>query len=543
MKSSSITEEKTLKFNHSAKKELRRKLSSSHLKEHEKDINLTLNCHKLIYKERSRKYKRGAQVLSPDKPYCILYLGLLIIKDQVQLCDMLRFIKEGHLSYNNYNHLLQDEMSDKILGVQSHPKNMLLTHKGIRTATYKLAKFLGILHYVEVPDVVKLCDRFCREMNLPDQILEAVRTIISVTNPTFAIQKRDECLPNYEGRCMSIILFVIKLLFGMDGVTEYELSKFAKLLNEGGYKNKFFNIQEWLTHIQFRRLVIEQNHFPINYETDNSKISSDLYLQHIKSHNVIFDESAKLSNVMKNYKQLLERLREIQHDFITHLKFPPSLTPFHDYTRNITDIFGGKYHSNIKRDFKNDDLGFLKCSERFFEQLDEQIRVENGGGNYNIILEETKCRIITQPKSFYLVELIDDLRKEHKRIFKQRRNQHLLKEKKIKHKFEQGTSLNGDESYKIHYLPQKRYWLNTTVGRYDTACDYLKPFLKTYPSTFMQIFEECCRIIEQSQADLFQSFQSTELFLVYLVDFSGDNREHLVNKRLVHHINLALDCW
>ncbi|VEN37850.1 unnamed protein product, partial [Callosobruchus maculatus] len=87
MKSSSVTEENTLKFNHYAKKELRRKLSSSHLKEHQKDINLTLNCHKLIYKERTRRYKRGVQILSPDKLYSVLYLGLLIIKDQIQLCE------------------------------------------------------------------------------------------------------------------------------------------------------------------------------------------------------------------------------------------------------------------------------------------------------------------------------------------------------------------------------------------------------------------------------------------------------------------------
>nr|CAI5835719.1 unnamed protein product [Callosobruchus analis] len=541
MRSSSITEEHTLKFNHYAKKELRRKLSSSHLKEHQKDINLTLNCHKLIYRERTRKYKRGVQILSPDKLYCVLYLGLLIIKDQIQLCDLLRFIKEGHLSYNNYNHLLQDEMSDKILAVQSHPKNMLLTHKGIRTTTYKLAKFLGILHYVEVPDVVKLCERFSREMNLPGQVVEAVKTIISVTNPTFAMQDRDECLPNYEGRCMSIILFVIKLLFGMDGVTEYELSKLAKLLNQKSYKTKFFSVQDWLTYVQFRKLVIEQNHFPINHKNDNSKIDSDLYLQHIKSHDVKFDESAKLSKVMKNYKELLERLKELQHDFITNLRFPSSLTPFHDYARKIAHIFGEKYHSIIKHDFENEDLRFLKCPEGFFEHFDEQIKVVHGGGNCNIIIEETKYRMMTHHNTFFLVELIDNLREEDKHIFKQRRDPLLLKKKKHKHK--QAISQNRDESYRIHYLPHKRYWLNTTVGRYDKSCDYLNPFLKSYPVTFLQIYEECCRIIEQSQADLFQSFQSTELFLVYLVDFSGYNREHLVNKSLVRHINQALHCW
>ncbi|CAH1970463.1 unnamed protein product [Acanthoscelides obtectus] len=498
-----------------------------------------MKCHKMTYKDRTRKYLRSVQFVSPEKLYCVLYLGLLIIKDEIQVGDLLRFVREGHLSFNNYTHLLQDDMSDRILGIQTNPKNTMLTHKAVRTTTFRLAKLLGVLDYIVVPNIVKLCERYCREMNLPDEIQKAVKTLISITNPAFPIRKHKECIPNYEARCMSIILFVMKLYFGMDGVTEYELSKYARLLNQKGCESNFFNLQEWLLHMKFRRFVIEQNHFPTYHETDRSRIDSDLYLQYIKSHDIHFGERSKLTKEMTKYKELLLRLKELQHDFITHLPFPPSLTPFRDYTRKIVEVFRDKYHSILKSDFSNDNIAFLKSHDIFLPQIGEEVRIKDGGANSNVILEKVKYRTMSNRLACSVVELVDDSQKEDKNIFKKRE---FLKKKKKRSRFE-NESINEDVGYKIHYLPHKKYWLYNTVGLHDLAPEYFNPFLKKYPHTFMQVFEECCRIIEQTPADLFQTFQHTELCLVYLVDYSGDNREVLVDKKLLFQIREAWNCW
>lgn len=37
---------------------------------------------------------------------------------------------------------------------------------------------------------------------------------------------------NYEGRAMAFIIFVLKLLLGLDGKTEYEISVVTKKLNK-----------------------------------------------------------------------------------------------------------------------------------------------------------------------------------------------------------------------------------------------------------------------------------------------------------------------
>lgn len=39
------------------------------------------------------------------------------------------------------------------------------------------------------------------------------------------------CIPNYEGRAMAFIIVVLKILLGLDGITEYEISNVADKIN------------------------------------------------------------------------------------------------------------------------------------------------------------------------------------------------------------------------------------------------------------------------------------------------------------------------
>lgn len=61
----------------------------------------------MTYKTVSRKFRYGPLALSRNKVFGIIYLGLLMIKDKIQLGDMLRFIREGHLSYNKVEHFFR----------------------------------------------------------------------------------------------------------------------------------------------------------------------------------------------------------------------------------------------------------------------------------------------------------------------------------------------------------------------------------------------------------------------------------------------------
>lgn len=39
-------------------------------------------------------------------------------------------------------------------------------------------------------------------------------------------------IPNYEGRAMAFIIVIMKILFGLDGITEFEISRVAEKINK-----------------------------------------------------------------------------------------------------------------------------------------------------------------------------------------------------------------------------------------------------------------------------------------------------------------------
>lgn len=43
---------------------------------------------------------------------------------------------------------------------------------------------------------------------------------------------RKPCIPNYEARAMAFIIVVLKVLFGLDGITEHIISKTAEHINK-----------------------------------------------------------------------------------------------------------------------------------------------------------------------------------------------------------------------------------------------------------------------------------------------------------------------
>ncbi|KAG5883504.1 hypothetical protein JTB14_013931 [Gonioctena quinquepunctata] len=220
----SVNANNKIRYNRYCIKELRKKMSQRHYEKHKLDHLNELNCHKFTYKDCSKSHQLGVHFLSPIKLYCTLYLGLLIIKDKIQLGDLLRFIREGHLSFNNYTQLFPENYTDKFLNIRNNCKNVLFSNRQFRVVAAKLAKFLEVTIYIGVPDLVELGRRYCQEMNLPDEIFLAVKNLLSKIHVKLKMTKKGDVIPNYEGRIMSLIIFTLKLLFGLDGETENHLS-------------------------------------------------------------------------------------------------------------------------------------------------------------------------------------------------------------------------------------------------------------------------------------------------------------------------------
>jgi TATA box-binding protein-associated factor RNA polymerase I subunit B len=71
----------------------------------------------------------------------------------------------------------------------------------------------------------------CFEL-LVAEIVNYVECVMTLSPPPINFNKSRTHFLNYEGRAMACIIFVLKLLLGLDGKTEYEISVVTKELNK-----------------------------------------------------------------------------------------------------------------------------------------------------------------------------------------------------------------------------------------------------------------------------------------------------------------------
>jgi TATA box-binding protein-associated factor RNA polymerase I subunit B len=64
------------------------------------------------------------------------------------------------------------------------------------------------------------------------EIVKYVECVMTFSPPSMKFNKCLSHFSNYEGRAMAYIIFVLKLLLGLDGRTEYEISKVTEKLNK-----------------------------------------------------------------------------------------------------------------------------------------------------------------------------------------------------------------------------------------------------------------------------------------------------------------------
>ncbi|XP_076295714.1 TATA box-binding protein-associated factor RNA polymerase I subunit B [Lasioglossum baleicum] len=209
---------------------------SSHAKEETRKIKkLSKNVprnKRVSYKAKhiSTQYKIGPHVITPMRLWAIIYLALKIHNQPIQLGDMLRYGREGHLSYYKLDHLLPPEVSLSKSEMNFLTQNVEITHKGMRRLAAGIAKFLHVWD-VTCPDLLPLVHRYCQELGLPKGIQLYTERLIVLTAPkmTFTIEK--SYIPNYEGRAMAFIVVVLKTLFALDDVTEYQISRISEKIN------------------------------------------------------------------------------------------------------------------------------------------------------------------------------------------------------------------------------------------------------------------------------------------------------------------------
>lgn len=223
--------------------------------------------------------------------------------------------------------------------------------------------------------------------------------LIDKTKPDFKMKKYKEGeIPNYEGRAMAFILLVLKLLFGLDGISEFQFSTFATNLNDHSHDNKMFNFADWIKFIEYRKVVLKSQHFPTCFLLDNHvSTNSNLFVHFLhKQQANLQDEQNKLS--IELVRKLLTDLEHLQDDSIGNfLDFPVTLTPFHSYTQKLLQydnilLHGNLLNKELLSDMTKQSVDFLLHPRRYMKALN--------GGEYVIMetsaVESNLMKIISK---------------------------------------------------------------------------------------------------------------------------------------------------
>ncbi|XP_066249022.1 TATA box-binding protein-associated factor RNA polymerase I subunit B [Euwallacea similis] len=537
--SSSSKGRNRITYNKYSSRELRNIMPKGHVVKHREDLERGLSCHKIKARSFKPSFREGPANLTLFTIYIILYISLLISGDSIQLGDLLRFIREGHVSFACFRHFFPAEISDKSLILpQRHEK--MFSHIRFRQSCASLIKFLGIGSYIPPPDLNALCTRYCIELNLPSSINHCAQRLISLTAPQMPIKKKAKALPNYEGRAMSFIIFILKLLFGFDGKTEKKFSEYAQLLNDGN--KPMFDVLKWLQFIGYRRTVLQKCHLPTALR-DGSEVDSDLFLSYLTNQKVQFKGSNRtIQNEVKDYLQVFEKLLEDGVEGASPI-FEPSPTPFRHHTQVLTEQCE-KLSANkeiLLKSFEENSLEFLLKPLEYLNSVG-CLQVKNSGANDDIITHEflhlykagrgaynvgkkvAPVRICSDSQGDkYIAEYLDSLNKSslkttNIKVLLENWKEVNTKAFKYNHAVLYGDQLKPlkeEQSYPQHYHPFERYWMNVALNpkTYYFSKGDMEVLNRTMPPYFKMVLAEASRIVEQENNFFYGEFLATEIFL------------------------------
>lgn len=94
-------------------------MPAKHIDKHARDAENLLTCHETRVKSTSiPRMERAYTILSIKHIYVILALALNLVEDDIQFCDLTRFIMEGHINAKNVKQYFPENLVphvDKLL--------------------------------------------------------------------------------------------------------------------------------------------------------------------------------------------------------------------------------------------------------------------------------------------------------------------------------------------------------------------------------------------------------------------------------------------
>ncbi|XP_053658687.1 TATA box-binding protein-associated factor RNA polymerase I subunit B [Anopheles marshallii] len=268
---------------------------------HEQETPADVNCHTFphlnVKRYRAKEGDNWSFMHRKSILIGILTLGLNQVRSTIQAADLIRWIEEGHLPFHDLRQYLPEGLDpDCYSETLSHLSCSYHGFVNYREVTSLIATDLGIMPIH--PDLSTICYRFLSELALPLDLAPYIDKVIAIA-PAIKPPAAKACFPKYELHAMKFILFVMKLLFGLDGVVETKLDLTTEKLNERiGACTKIpqlFVWREWQRYVTMRHVILEQLHYPTSHSrtqsTINRPIDNDLFLSFFETHAVSDDDN------------------------------------------------------------------------------------------------------------------------------------------------------------------------------------------------------------------------------------------------------------
>lgn len=206
--------------------------------------------------------RRSHGLMNMTKTLALIHLALIWSLEPLTLSDLLRLVSEGHVPFVNAFEELPEEMKlhgkdALIFRVESVP-----SHRAVHRQAQALLHLLQLQTFPPIsrrsllhPALLSL--RYLADANLPDdlhpwvcRLMDDVGLVDSTADPTSGCT-----LPQYDVQTAALIIVTMKLIFGLDDHTEWDLSNASGAQDASG---DTFNLRRWFRLMQAALIVAQE---------------------------------------------------------------------------------------------------------------------------------------------------------------------------------------------------------------------------------------------------------------------------------------------
>lgn len=328
-----------LQFSRHARRIFKKQIPKAHMAKHEISDEI-LTCHRKYNNNPDAKRQLPVH-LNRVQIIAIVCIALNLTQDAIQMSDVLRYIEEKRI-FNGKN--INEFFPDNYRFDPGANRKVDLNYITLSTRIEKTCIFLNI-YDLNQSNVLELCDRYLDELCLPKILLKWIERLyislpcIRYKNKVKSINKKQTM--QTELIAMAYIIYVLKLIFGLDGHTERALSDSAMLLNQKVGKSLAFVYTEWMNYIEMRKYLIDQwkNKWHINIDRfDDLNLNNESGER--KKPSKTFENKFRVLAPLRNILQECYNISTNNEEFVMNFENsvpPPSLTPQTSYLKLLID--------------------------------------------------------------------------------------------------------------------------------------------------------------------------------------------------------------